>query len=113
MSRVRLDDTKSAAEIQQMVEPVAQPGTIVHIDAARNFVMLAGTAADLASLTDTISIFDVDWLRSQSFALYPLSFASARAVAAELTQVIGPQGPLSGLVRIVPLDRLNAIVVVS
>jgi general secretion pathway protein D len=103
----------AAEEIHRLLEPVAPPGTIVRVDPARNVVILAGTEADLASLVDTISIFDVDWMRSQSFALYPLSYAPARAVAAELGQVIGGQGPLAGLVRIVPIERLNAILVIS
>jgi general secretion pathway protein D len=103
----------SATEIQHVLEPVSQPGTIVRVDSGRNFVVLAGTEAELANLIETIAIFDVDWLRTQSFGLYPLHYAPAKSVAAELGQVIGAQGPLAGLVRIVPIDRLNAILVVS
>jgi general secretion pathway protein D len=103
----------SATEIQHVLEPVSQPGTIVRVDPVRNVVLLAGTEAELANLLDTIAIFDVDWLKTQSFGLYPLHFASAKSVATELGQVIGPQTPLAGLVRIVPIDRLNAILVVS
>ena len=103
----------SATEIQHVLEPVSQPGTIVRVDPARNLVVLAGTEAELANSLDTIAIFDVDWLKTQSFGLYPLHFAQAKSVATELGQVIGGQGPLAGLVRIVPIDRLNAILVVS
>lgn len=103
----------AAAEMQHVLEPVSQPGTIVRVDAARNLMVLAGTEAELANLDETIQIFDVDWLRAQSFGLYPLHFAPAKSVAAELGQVIGSQGPMAGLVRIVPIDRLNAILIVS
>ena len=103
----------SATEIQRVLEPVSQPGTIVRVDPTRNLVVLAGTEAELANLVETIAIFDVDALKTQSFGLFPLHFAPAKAVAAELGQIIGPQGPLAGLVRIVPIDRLNAILVVS
>jgi general secretion pathway protein D len=103
----------AAAEIQRVLEPVSQPGTIVRVDPARNLIVLAGTEAELANLLDTIAIFDVDTLKAQSFALYPLHFAPAKSVAAELAQLVGSQGPSAGLVRIVPIDRLNAILVVS
>lgn len=103
----------AAAEIQRVLEPVSQPGTIVRVDPARNLIVLAGTETELANLLDTIAIFDVDTLKAQSFALYPLHFAPAKSVAAELTQLVGSQGPSAGLVRIVPIDRLNAILVVS
>jgi general secretion pathway protein D len=103
----------AAAEMQRVLEPVSQPGTIVRVDPARNLIVLAGTEVELANLIDTIAIFDVDALKAQSFALYPLHFAPAKSVAAELTQLVGGQGPSAGLVRIVPIDRLNAILVVS
>jgi general secretion pathway protein D len=103
----------SATEMQHVLEPVSQPGTIVRVDPVRNTIILAGTEAELANLLDTVQIFDVDWLKTQSFGLYPLHFAPAKSVATELGQVIGPQGPMAGLVRIVPIDRLNAILVVS
>jgi general secretion pathway protein D len=103
----------AAAEMQRVLEPVSQPGTIVRVDPQRNLIVLAGTEAELANLIDTIAIFDVDTLKAQSFALYPLHFAPAKSVAAELTQLVGTQGPGAGLVRIVPIDRLNAILVIS
>ena len=103
----------AATEMQHVLEPVSQPGTIVRVDVARNLMVLAGTEAELANLDETIQIFDVDWLRAQSFGLYPLHFAPAKSVATELGQVIGNQGPMAGLVRIVPIDRLNAILIVS
>jgi general secretion pathway protein D len=102
-----------AADIQRMLEPLTQTGTTVHVDPQRNIVILSGTDAEIATLKDLIAAFDVDWLRSQSFALYTLSYSQARSIAAELGQVIGNQSPLAGFVRIIPLERLNAILVVS
>jgi general secretion pathway protein D len=103
----------SATEVQRVLEPVTQPGTIVRVDPARNLIVLAGTEGQLRNLVDTISIFDVDWLKSQSFGLFPLKFAPAKGVAAELSQVIGSDSPLAGIVKIQPVERLNAILVVS
>lgn len=103
----------AAADMQRILEPLVQAGTTVHIDAQRNVIVLTGNEGDLANIKQLIATFDADWLRSQSFALYTLSYSQARAVASELGQIIGSQSPLAGFVRIVPIERLNAILVVS
>jgi general secretion pathway protein D len=103
----------SAAEIQHVLEPLARPGTIIRVDTNRNLLVLSGTESELASLIETAAIFDVDWLKSESFGLFPLHYAQPKSVASDLEQVIGKDGPLAGLVRIAPIERLNAILVVS
>lgn len=81
----------------------------------RNLVLLAGSSDQLASLRDLVSIFDVDGMRGMSFGLLPLENAAAPNLAHELDQIFGgtEAGPLAGLVRFVPIERLNAILVVS
>ena len=103
----------SAAEIQRVLDPLVQPGTVVRIDGSRNLITLAGTENQLENLVGTIATFDVDWLRGQSFGLFPLRYAAAKSVATELGQVLGTDGPLAGLVKVQAIDRLNAILVVS
>ena len=50
-----------------------------------------------------------------SFGLFPLETATAAELAVELDAVFGDtaEGPLAGVVRVVPIERLNAILVVS
>ena len=62
-----------------------------------------------------ISIFDVDWMRGMSFGLFPLDNAAAPDLATELDQIFGgtEAGPLAGVVRVVPIERLNSVLVVS
>ncbi len=102
----------SAPEMQHLIDPLVTAGTVVQTDAQRNLLVVGGSAAELARVEQTISLFDVDWLRSQSFGLFPLQYSQARAVAGDLQAMIG-QGPMAGLVRIVPIEHLNAILVVS
>ena len=105
----------AAAELAPLLEPFTPPGGAVQVNAARNLLLLAGTSEQLATLQDLISIFDVDWMRGMSFGLFPLDTAGAPELAQELDQVFGgtEAGPLAGVVRVVPLERLNAILVVS
>jgi general secretion pathway protein D len=102
----------AAADMQHLIEPLVASGTIVQVDTQRNLLIVGGSGAELARVTRTIALFDVDWLRSQSFGLFPLQYSQARSVAADLQAMIG-QGPMAGLVRIVPIEHLNAILVVS
>jgi general secretion pathway protein D len=103
----------SVTEMQRALDPLVVPGTVVQVDTARNIIVLAGTDTELARVNDAIAMFDVDWLKTQSFGLFPLQYSQAKSVATDLEAVIGPQSPMSGLVRILPIDHLNAILVVS
>ena len=105
----------SATELAPVLEPFRPPGGAIQVDAVRNLLLLAGSSDQLASLRDLVSIFDVDWMRGMSFGLFPLDNAAAPDLAAELDQVFGgtEAGPLAGVVRVVPIERLNSVLVVS
>jgi general secretion pathway protein D len=105
----------SAAELKGIIDPFLPPGSAVQVDAARNLLIVSGPMADLNGVSSLIDQFDVDWLRGVSFGLYPLQVSTAKDVASDLNQIFGSQasGPLAGVIRIVPLERLNAILVVS
>lgn len=105
----------AATELAQLLEPFAPPGGTLGVDAARNLLILAGTAEQLATLQDMVAIFDVDWMQGMSFGLFPLTTAGAAQLAVELDQIFGDtaQGPLAGVVRVVPIERLNAVLVVT
>jgi general secretion pathway protein D len=105
----------SATELGPVLEPFTPPGGSIGVDANRNLLLLAGSSDQLASLRDLVSIFDADWMRGMSFGLFPLDNAGAPELAAELDQVFGgtEAGPLAGVVRVVPIERLNSVLVVS
>ena len=105
----------SAQAIADLVKPFAAPEAILRVDAGRNLVILAGTSEEIATITEIIDIFDVDWFSGMSFAVIRLNEAKAKDVAKELGAIFGEDaaGPLAGLVRIVPFDRLNALLVAT
>lgn len=104
-----------ANEIKGVLEPFAPPGAVLQVDAARNLLIVTGSMTDLNGFTDLVRQFDVDWLAGTSFGLYPLRVGMAKDVATELDAIFGENGsgPLAGLVRIVPIERLNALLVIS
>jgi general secretion pathway protein D len=105
----------NADEIQRVLAPVAPNGGIMPVEGTHNnIIILSGTEEDRAAMMDVINAFDVDWLSHTSFALFPLKEANARDVTKELWDVLGTStGPISKIVRLVTLDRLNAILVIS
>lgn len=105
----------SAAKMAETLRPIAREGAILHIDETRNFMLIGGTRFELAALMEAIDVFDVNWLSGMSFGLFTLEYAEARALSDELTAILGEggQGPVAGLVRLVPVERMNAILAVS
>jgi len=102
----------SAADMQHLIEPLVAAGTILQTDTQRNLLVVGGSSTELARVMQTIALFDVDWLRHQSFGLFPLQYSQAKAVAADLQAMVAG-GPMASLVRILPIEHLNAILVVS
>jgi general secretion pathway protein D len=104
----------SAAELVPLLEPFAPPGGSLQVDPERNLLLLAGTQDELNTLTDLVAMFDVDWLAGMSFGLYPLDFARPAELVPELEQIFATEaGPVSGVVRFLPIERLNAVLVMS
>jgi len=105
----------SALEMQTIIAPLLPDGAILRADASRNLLMLAGTPQELNSVQDTIDTFDVNWLRGMSIGMFRLRSIDSQAVAAELNQLLGEGSgtPIAGLVRLVPLNKLNAVLVIT
>ena len=59
--------------------------------------------------------FDVDWMRGQSIGIYPIANSGPEPVIAELEKIIdsGENGLNQNLVKLQPVARLNAIMVVT
>lgn len=105
----------SAQSLSEVLRPFIGPGRVFRIDAARNLIVFAGTGPEAHDLIEMIKVFDVDWMAGMSFALFPVQVADAKAVVADLETVFlqNGQSPLAGLVRFVPIERLNAVLVIS
>ena len=104
----------SAEAIRPIIEPLAAEGAIQTVDATRNALIVTGTTEELASIRETISIFDVDWMKGMSFALLPVKTSSPQAIADELDVIFATSdGPLKNVVRFVPNNRLKSILVIT
>ena len=105
----------SPAEMEKILEPYAQEGAIVKADNARNMIFLAGNYAELSNYLKTIKIFDVDWLAGMSTGIFYLERVDAADIIVELEALFGEgaENPLAGMFRFLPLERLNAVMVIT
>ncbi len=104
----------SATEMQKLLTPLSPTNAIVHVDAARNLLIIEGTEQERQTLLENIALFDTDWLKGMSFALYTPAYMEADELERELTQVLGGMNsPVLGVVRLVSIDRLNAVLAIS
>jgi len=105
----------SAVEMEKILKPLAFKGTILRVDSARNLLIMAAAAAEIRALEDMITVFDVDWLAGLSLAMIPLEFVNPEVLVKEITEVLGKDkdNPLKGVLRFVPMTRLNAVLVIS
>jgi general secretion pathway protein D len=103
-----------AREMVHLLEPFAADNT-VRADEVRNLVVMAGNDRELKHLVDTVELFDVDWLSGYSVGLFPVKSADVKSLVGDLEKVFGAQAqsPLAGVVRILPMERLNAILLVT
>jgi general secretion pathway protein D len=105
----------AASEMRRVIEPMFGQGAILRADDQRNLLVVNGTGSELANLESLVAIFDVDWMRQMSFGVFPVKTAEPEVIAKELETVFGldKEGPLKGVIRIVPNPRLNSVLVIS
>ncbi len=102
-------------EMLRILEPFAKDAQAMRGDDLRNMLVLSGTERELRHLLDTIDMFDVDWMSGMSVGLFTLQSADVKSVMADLTKAIGDPNvsALTGILRIIPIERLNAILVIT
>ncbi len=104
----------SAAEIVKVLQPLLPTAVSVHADPDRNVVIVSGSEEGVQDVVNKIAVFDVDYLRGLSFELLPLQNAQASAVGTEVTSLLaGSGGVTEGLIHIIPIERLNALLVTA
>ena len=91
-----------------------RPGA-VRAEPSTNYVMVQGTVQERKAAIDAASLVDVDWLKSKSVAILPVSNSSPDTVISELNHILDTgQGGLSqNVVQLQPMARLNAVLAVS
>lgn len=105
----------AAGEVSELIGPFVPDGVILQTDIDRNLFLIAGSGPARANLLDLIRTFDVDWMKGMSLGMFPLENAEALTIADELGEIFSNQENVSaaGVIRFVPLERLNSILVIT
>ena len=104
----------SAIEVQKVVSAIAPQGKIAFVDTQRNLLILEGTTPEIKSMEEAISMFDVDWLAGLSYAVFRPRYVDSKTMATELEPIFnGADSPVKGLLKLIPIDRINALLVIS
>jgi general secretion pathway protein D len=130
-----------AAEMAEILRPIARPEAILRVDNLRNLLILAGSRNQIDGWQEIVRIFDVDLLKGMSVGVFPLQYTSVRDIETALRSMASPgdvaapappaaaagaataraqvaaealpRHPLLGALRVIPLERLNSLIVIT
>ncbi len=104
----------SAEDLAKTLQPFVQGGGRIAADAGRNALVVTGDPATRQTLAGLIAAFDIDVLKGQSYALLPVTSGDAKDFATALQDAVrGSGAALAGVVRVIPMARIGAVLVVS
>lgn len=105
----------AAREMSKILEPLLPEGSILRVDEARNLLMLAGAESEMRHALETVGVFDLDWLAGMSVGLFTLKSVDVKGILPELELLFGEKSksPFAGMLRIIPIERMNAVFIVS
>jgi general secretion pathway protein D len=105
----------SAQTILKLIDSFATKPGSVRADPTRNLLLIQGTGEERRTAVETAMSFDVDWMRGQSVGIYPVRNSAPEPIIAELEKIMdsGDSGLSQSVVKFQPMNRLNAILVVS
>lgn len=105
----------SAKEMEKILKSVASEGARISVDEPHNLLIMTGSRTELNTLLSTIETFDVNQLRGMSIGLFRLQSVDTRTILSELESIFGDRasGPMAGLVKFVPIERLNTIMIIT
>ncbi len=105
----------SADDLAKVLQPYAGATGRVSPDTGRNALLISGDPTTREALLNLVHAFDIDVLAGQSYALFPVGSGSAKDFGTALSDALrsGQGGALAGVVRVVPMERINAVLLVS
>ncbi len=105
----------SAQTLIKLVDSFAtRPGT-VRADPTRNMLIIQGSGAERRAAIDTILSFDVDWMQGQLVGIYPIQNSTPDVILTDLEKILdsGEGGLSQSVVKLQPIARMNAVLVVA
>ncbi len=102
----------AAEELAEIIKPLLQDKTILHVNGERNILLAAGTGNELERVMEMVRSFDVDTLKGRSFGLFPLHNVDAEKMISELEQVFNLQED-QHFIQFIAIERLNAILAIT
>lgn len=105
----------SVQTVSKLLDSFAMKPGAIRADPARNLLVVQGNGADRRAAVDTVLDFDADWMRGQSVGIYPVKNTTPEPLISELEKIMdsGEGGLSQNLVKLQPIVRLNAILVVT
>jgi general secretion pathway protein D len=105
----------AAEDLAKVLLPYVQGGARLVAVPSSNALVISGEPAQRDALVDLVRAFDVDVLEGQSYALMPVPNGAAEDFATALQQAFRSQqgGQLASQVRVVPLARVSAVLVIA
>jgi general secretion pathway protein D len=105
----------SAEELAKLLQPYAGNSGKIIASGGSNALFVSGEPAAREALVNLVQAFDIDALAGQSYALLPVASGSAKDFASALMDAFGSQRgePLAGVVRAMPMERMNSVLLVS
>ncbi len=106
----------SAREMAEILDPfLATESQLLRVDSNRNLLIIASASGHMENLLDLVSMFDVDRMAGMSVGLFTPDFVDVKTLSGELEQLLSDPdvGLMAGLVRFIPIERLNGLIVVA
>jgi len=102
------------AEFRRVLDPLVREALVLSQDEARNILVVSGPAREIETVREAARTFDQDWLSGRAVALVPLRNARPADVVRGLSSLFGvDEGGTSPVIRIRPIERLNAVLIVA
>jgi general secretion pathway protein D len=104
----------NAVDLKKLLDPLVPEHAIAQADPSRNILLITGTEGQRRSIRELVRQFDVDWMHGMSFALLVPVRTDMHVLLPELDAMVNsPNSPTAGLVRLIPIERLNGILAIS
>ena len=105
----------AADELAKVLQPFVGAGGRIVPDPGRNALLITGDPTSRETLLGLVAAFDINLLAGQSYAVLPVANGDAKDFASALQEAVRGQGggALAGVVRVIPMQRINSVLVVS